>query len=394
MSPARDPRPLVVHVVYRFDIGGLENGLVNLINNLPVACYRHAVVALTGITDFRFRIDRPDVEFVALNKAPGHGITLYPRLYRLFRRMQPSIVHTRNLAALEASVPAWAAGVPVRIHGEHGRDAGDFDGSNRKYRWVRRLYRPFVTRYVAVSRDLGVYLTESVGFSEDRVEQIYNGVDGKRFAPAEGATAAIDGYPFADPRLFVVGTVGRMVEVKDQLTLAHAFVHALRGQPHLQERLRLVLVGEGPLRAEALRILEGAGLAHAAWAPGARSDIPAILRGLDCFVLPSRGEGMSNTILEAMATGLPVIATKVGGNAELVEDGRTGRLVAAGDVAGLAAAIVSYASDVDAARAEGREGRRKVERLFTLEAMAKRYQQLYDRALGSSPTRVQHMDPA
>ena len=141
----RDTRPLVAHVVHRFDVGGLENGVVNLINHMPAECYRHAVIALTEVTEFKKRVTCNDVQIVALNKSRGHGVKIYPHLYRLFRQMRPDILHTRNLAALEAIVPAWAAGVPARIHGEHGRDVGDLDGSSRKYQWIRRLYRPFVT---------------------------------------------------------------------------------------------------------------------------------------------------------------------------------------------------------------------------------------------------------
>ena len=150
MMPDRDPRPLIAHVVFRFDVGGLENGVVNLINHLPRDAYRHAVISLTDITDFRRRVTRNDVQFVALQKSPGHAYKLYPALYKLFREMRPAIVHTRNLAALETVVPAWAAGVPVRIHGEHGRDMLDLHGSNRKYQWVRKLYRPFVTQYIGL----------------------------------------------------------------------------------------------------------------------------------------------------------------------------------------------------------------------------------------------------
>ena len=133
MILAHDARPLVAHVVFRFDVGGLENGVVNLINHMPADAYRHAVISLTEITDFRRRIVRDDVSFVALEKPPGHAIRIYPRLFSLFRQLRPAIVHSRNLAALEVAMPAWAAGVPVRIHGEHGRDIGDLDGSSRKY---------------------------------------------------------------------------------------------------------------------------------------------------------------------------------------------------------------------------------------------------------------------
>ena len=118
-----------------------------------------------------------------------------------------------------------------------------------------------------------------------------------------------------------------MDHVKDQSTLARAFVAALQMNPSARDRMRLVIVGEGALRAEAERILDDGGAGELAWFAGQRTDIPEIMRGLDCFVLPSRGEGISNTILEAMACALPVVATRVGGNAELVEDGLTGRLV-------------------------------------------------------------------
>ena len=119
--------------MYRFDTGGLENGVVNLINQMPATAYRHAIISLTTITDFRQRIVRDDVQFIALNKPPGHAIGMYPQLFRLFRELRPAIVHTRNLAALELVVPAWAAGVPVRIHGEHGRDVGDLDAPTRSF---------------------------------------------------------------------------------------------------------------------------------------------------------------------------------------------------------------------------------------------------------------------
>src|SRR5437773_120523 len=151
MTGLCDTRPLVAHVVYRFDVGGLENGVVNLINHMPASAYRHAIISLTEITDFRARIERDDVDFFALNKQPGHGYALFPRMFRLLRELRPAILHTRNLAALEMAAPGWAAGVRVRIHGEHGRDVGDLVGANYPHLLARRLYRPFVSRYVALS---------------------------------------------------------------------------------------------------------------------------------------------------------------------------------------------------------------------------------------------------
>ena len=376
-----DSRPLVAHVMHRFDTGGLENGVVNLINHMPANSYRHAVIALTDITDFKKRIQRPDVQFFALNKSPGHVLWIYPQLFRLFRRIKPAIVHTRNLAALEAAVPAWAAGVPARIHGEHGRDVGDFDGTNKKLQWIRRIYSPFVKHYIALSQDLAHYLTHPVGIGAKRVTQIYNGVDAVRFHPST-ERQNIPGSPFNSVGLWLVGTAGRMQTVKDQTNLARAFVLAIQADPALSEKLRLIMVGDGPLRHESLAILEAAGLAQLAWLPGERSDMPDIMRGLDCFVLPSLGEGISNTILEAMASGLPIIATHVGGNPELVQEGRTGKLVPAADPDALAQAIIDLALSPEIARAMGSAGRKRIEAQFSMKAMVGSYQQIYDRLLG------------
>lgn len=375
---AADPRPLVMHLVYRFDTGGLENGVVNLIDHMPESAYRHMVVSLTEVTDFRQRVRRRDVDFVALHKPPGHGVWLYPRLVRLMRQHRPSVVHTRNLAALEAVVPAALAGVPARVHGEHGRDVTDLDGSRRRYQWLRRAYGPFVSHHVALSRDLADYLVQRVGVAPHRLSQIYNGVDTERFSP--GARPVAD-FPFDPSRHWIVGTVGRMQAVKDQPTLARAFVQALHTEPALRERLRLVLVGEGPLRDECGRILAAAGCADLAWLPGERSDVADLMRQLHCFVLPSLAEGISNTILEAMATGLPVIATPVGGNADLVGHGRNGELVPAADPAALAARLAALAAQPAHAAAMGDAGRAEVLARFSLASMVAAYQGVYDRLL-------------
>jgi sugar transferase (PEP-CTERM/EpsH1 system associated) len=379
-----------MHVVYRFDVGGLENGVVNLINHMPASAFRHAVVSLTDVTSFRERVHAPGVDFIAFGKPPGHAVRLYAKMFRLFRRYRPAIVHTRNLAALEAVIPAWLAGVPIRIHGEHGRDMNELAGSRRRYNWVRRFYRPFVTHYVALSRDLADYLATSVGVPTHGMTRILNGVDATRFAPAGDAMQPIAGFPF-DPRShWVVGTIGRMQSVKDQTTLARAFVRAVSETPELRARLRLVMIGDGPLRAECRAILEQSGLADLAWMPGERQDVDSILRGLACFVLPSRGEGISNTILEAMASGLPVLATDVGGNAELVQRGGTGELVPAGDVQAMADALRRLACDPERAAALGRAGRLAVEERFSLESMIAAYRRLYESQIGLAAARGRH----
>jgi sugar transferase (PEP-CTERM/EpsH1 system associated) len=375
----------VVHLLYRFDTGGLENGVVNLINHMPEGAYRHMVVALTEVTDFRHRLRRSDVECVALHKSPGHGVRLYPALWRLLRARRPAIVHTRNLAALEMQAAAWAARVPVRIHGEHGRDIDDLDGSSRRHQRLRRLYSPFVHRYVALSRDLATYLSGPVGISPSRIAQIYNGVDAEKFAPAPGpGPATIAGCPFQEAGQWLVGTVGRMAAVKNQALLARAFLMARHLDSAFAAGARLVMVGDGPLRAQAQSILDDGGAAGTAWLPGERNDVADVMRGLDCFVLPSLAEGISNTILEAMACGLPVVATAVGGNGELVDAGRTGLVVPTDDPSALAQVLLQLWRDRDAGRNMGHAGRAEVEQRFSMQAMVAAYQRLYDQQIAAA----------
>jgi sugar transferase (PEP-CTERM/EpsH1 system associated) len=364
-------------------VGGLENGLVNLLNRMPAARWRHAVVSLTRISGrFAERVQRSDVQFIELDKRPGHLVRDYPRLRRLFRQLRPAVVHTRNLGALEASVPAWAAGVPVRIHGEHGWNREDPDGRRRRYRYVRRLYRPFVHRYVALSCHLAEYLEHQVGVSPLRISQIYNGVDTERFRPAE-ARQAIAGCPFGDPADFVTGWIGRMDPVKDLPTLLHAFAFA-RQRAGGGARLRLALVGDGPARASVERLVEALGLRDHVWLAGERADIAHVMQGLDCFALPSLGEGISNTLLEAMASRLPIVATRVGGNGELIESGMTGLLVPPGDARALATALLAHVSDRTRARRQAKAARRVAETRFSLTRMVSDYCGLYESALAAA----------
>ena len=372
--------PLIAHVVHHFDTGGLENGMVNLLNRIPPERFRHAVICLDGFSDYRLRITNPAVEFFALGKRPGHDFGLHLRLARLLRRLRPDLVHTRNLSALEGQFVAAACGVRARVHGEHGRDVFDLLGRNRKYNLLRRLARPFVHRYIAVSRDLARWLEETVGVAGARITQIYNGVDVERFRPREDVRPRL-GPPGLTAQDIVVGSIGRMAQVKDFPSLVKAFARVLALRPELRGRLWLFLIGEGPTRQICARLAAELGVADRVWLPGNRTDTPALLQAMDVFVLPSLGEGISNTILEAMASALPVIATRVGGNPELVEEGATGRLVAPGQPEELACALLEYLDDPARRRREGAQARARVQAHFSLEAMVRGYLGVYDEVL-------------
>lgn len=373
-------RPLIAHVVYHFGVGGLENGLVNLINRLPHARYRHVIVSLTGSSEMAERIRRDDVEVICLHKPEGNSPVFLFRLWRLCRRLRPAIVHSRNLAAMEAQLPAWLAGVPGRVHGEHGRDVADLDMRSTRYRRWRQLFRPLIQRYIPLSAELADYLRREVGVGEAKLRPIINGVDTERFHPARGERKALLPPALRDPGLLVIGSVGRLERVKDQLTLARAFVR-LCETPTLRQRLRLVLVGEGRLRPEIEAVLSTGGVRDLAWLPGSRDDVPALLQAFDIFVLPSLAEGISNTLLEAMACGLPVVATNVGGNPELVVDGETGLLVPRDDPASMAAAIGRYIANDGLRLQHAAAARRRSEAEFSLATMVVRYQSVYDELL-------------
>jgi sugar transferase (PEP-CTERM/EpsH1 system associated) len=373
--------PLVAHVIHHLVIGGLENGLVNLINHMPPHRYRHAIICMTRYSDFRNRIKRPDVEVFALNRKEGRDWPTRLKLFRLIRRLKPAIVHSRGMSGLDSMLPALLNGITARIHGEHGRDMDDLDGDNRKAQWLRRLHRPFVSHYIALSKDLESYLEKKIGVPARRVTQIYNGVDCQNFRPALSGRAALPESGLANDTSFIIGSVGRMEAVKDQVCLTKAFILLATMVPEKKDQLRLVMVGDGPLRAQCENLLEGAGLRHLAWFPGARDDVADLMRGMDLFVLPSLAEGISNTILEAMACGLPVIATQVGGNPELVEEGITGNLIPAANPGALAEAMIPYLLKPGLSANRGRAGRIRTESQFSLETMVDRYMQVYDQVL-------------
>ena len=358
----------VMHALFHFGIGGLENGLVNLINGFPAGRYRHVIVCLDDYDPaFVRRVHAPDVEIHALHKRPGQDPRVWWRMWRLLKNIRPDILHTRNFASLELQLLGTLAGVRGRVHGEHGWDMQDLNGSNRKYRLVRRVLAPGVQRFIALSRDLERYLLEDVGIGADKVIQIYNGVDTDKFQPASRS---------ADAAL-VVGTVGRMKAVKNQTFLCQAFIELLERRADLVGKLKLLVVGDGPLRVDCDAMLTNAGLGTHAEFRGDSAQVAEDMRDMDIFVLPSLAEGISNTILEAMASGLPVVATAVGGNPELIEAGHSGQLVPCGDVAMLSKSLEQYVDNRALRHAHGSRGRAVVNERFSLARMIATYDHIY-----------------
>lgn len=368
------PQRHVVHLLYRFAAGGLENVIVQLVNGLPHDQFRHTIVALTEAAPaFIARIERTDVEIIALHKSPGQPFNLYPRMYSLLRRLRPDVLHTCNIAALEFMPVAALAGVPRRIHAEHGWDVSDPDGSNRRYRLLRRLYRRFVQDFIVVSAQLQTYLLDVIHVPAAHVHLIENGVDCERFRPWHEGDGVPEGWPFNEDD-YVIGTVGRLQPIKHQALLIEAFTQLLARQAN--SHLRLAVVGDGPLREALMSQAVTTGIAASVWMPGSRDDVADILRMLDCFVLPSLAEGTSCTLQEAMATALPIIATDVGGNRKLLADGALGRLVESDQAAALCAAMAEMLSQ-PSDTAGGAAMREHLLRGYSLQAMLARYARLF-----------------
>jgi sugar transferase (PEP-CTERM/EpsH1 system associated) len=378
----RHSPPLIAHVIYSLTTGGLENGLVNIINRAPPGRYRHVIICITGADEFSHRITAEGVRVIELNKREGHDLGFYWRIWKLFRELRPDIIHSRNLAALETQLLGIGLGGVKRVHGEHGREADDLDGTNFKYLIFRKCMRAFIHRYIAVSKDLESWLIRSVGARPETVRQIYNGVDHQRFSPDTVKPLALMPAPWRDvDDMLVVGTVGRLTPVKDQRSLLVSAASLRDSCPDLYRRLHVLIVGDGPLRQELMDLVDELDMKSITWLPGDRDDVPVLLAAMDVFVLPSLAEGISNTVLEAMASGLPVIATAVGGNIELVDNGVNGSLVPVGEAQALAQALALLLQNATERARQGHNSRQWVCQRFDWERTVNAYLGVYDELL-------------
>lgn len=364
--------PLVVHVLYRFEVGGLQTLLAQCINRMPAQHYRHAVICLAGHTAYANLVHRPDVQFHTLDKQPGQSLSSHRALWTLLRRLRPAVLHTYNISTIEYCLTAWLAGVPLRIHAEHGRDSIEMSGRHRKYNTLRRLLVPFVGAFVPVSADLGAWLRHTVGVPQHKISMIANGVDTTHFTPGP------EREPGATPMIWI-GTVGRIDRIKNHDGLLDAFALLLAVIPMQQANLRLAIVGDGPLLPALRERVAREAWGHQVWLPGARDDVAQIMRGFSVFVLPSLSEGTPVTIMEAMATGLPVVASRVGGVPQLVLNGQTGLLSDPADPHSLAGAIGVYIADPALAGRHGAAGRARVQAHFCVDTMVTQYDALYGR---------------
>lgn len=360
-------RTRVCHVSVGLTTGGLERLLVDFARFHDRTRFDLSFVALHDLGRPADEIRATGCDVYALH-AESRGVVYRVReLSRLFRENGIDVVHTHNLAPhFNGTIAARWAGVSVVVNTRHGQRFG----GNWKSQFLFRSVRRGVSRFVTVSDDAARLCRDSDGIPAGKVTRIWNGIDLARF-PFRG--------PSARPTAI---SVARLSPEKDFPTLIRAAALAVQSVPEF----RLQIVGNGAVRPALENLVQELDVGHRVEFLGERSDIPELLANAGFFVSSSLTEGVSLTLLEAMAIGLPILTTNVGGNPEVVADGETGRLVKAGDVKGLADGIVAMCRDAVEWPDMGRRGRDRVENNFDVRQMLRNYEQLYDELLvGRAP---------
>jgi sugar transferase (PEP-CTERM/EpsH1 system associated) len=355
----------IAHVVHSFGTGGMEKGVATLIRHASVDL-EHAVVCLTRSGD-TVRLLPKGTQVVELGKLPGNSLHFLLRLARALKSLRPQIVHTRNWAGMDGILASHLAGIHSVVHSEHGFGSENPFGDSQKRIWIYRLLSILVKEYICVSKPLARWLKETARVRKP-VSQIYNGIDVDCYKPGFNSSLRVElGIP---PQSFVIGIIASLYPIKDHATLIGAF-NKLR---QTGTDAYLVIVGEGAER-ERLEALSTEGVLFL----GNRNDVPRILHALDVYVLCSLNEGISNTILEAMASGLPVIASNVGGNPDLVSDGITGWLFPAGNVEVLMDRLYAYLHSPDTRRMHGKRGRDAAVNRYNISSMVHGYETVWRR---------------
>lgn len=337
----------VAHLVYRLDVGGLERFMVDTLNR-TCSEFRHIVVCITNKGKLAEQLD-PSIEVVELNKQPGLDLSIHKKVFQLIRRKKVDVLHTYNLPAFEYHLIAKLAGVAFSLHAEHGRYASDPQGQNPKHRLLRRLISPFVNHIICVSNDMEEWMVNFVGITAAKVSMIPNGIDTDRFLPL----ASQENSPSSDIQFL---HVARLDPVKKQEVLIKAFAEVVK---HYSGS-RLNIVGDGPERNKLEQQIQNLKLGEHVILHGQQLDTLSYFHTNQVFVLSSIAEGTPMTVLEAMATGLPIVATEVGGMPSLVHQNENGCLVAPNDEQALASAMMSYLKEPELILQHGLASRKLV----------------------------------
>ncbi len=349
------------------DPGGAERALVQLVTRLDSSRWQPAVFCLAGEGVLADELRAAGISVVCLGARRRTDVAVVWRLARVLRQFQPHIVQTflfhGNLAGRIASRLAGVRRVVSGIRVAEQR--------SRIPLWLDRWTNWLVHTNVCVSQAVAEFSISQARLAPDRIVVIPNGVDVPKFANAIAADLSSFEIP---PGSQVLLTIGRLDQQKDLPTLLEAAAILIPKHSHAH----FLLVGEGPERRQIEDMIRDRGLVGRVHLAGWRADIPELLAAGYALVLSSRWEGMPNVVLEAMAAGLPVVATQVEGVAELVIHGHTGLVVPRQSPRELAEAIEKILADPTAANVLGTAGRERVRAEFSWEKMVQKYEQIYE----------------
>lgn len=350
----------VLHVILSLEIGGMEQVVADLVQALDRQRFRPVVACLEALGPIAEEIKAKGIEVIRLPAMVPVLSFLYPApLIRVIRESGAAVIHVHSGCWYKTAVAGRLAGVKNIIYTEHGRTFPD----HRAIILMDRIFSRITAKVVAVSEELAAYLREVVRIPADKISVILNGIDLNRF-PVTGN---------GPPGRVIIGVIARLAPVKDLATLLRAMRTVLRECPGAV----LQVIGDGPERDRLELLAAELGVSDGVRFFGFRRDVPEILAGFDIFTLSSLSEGTSVTILEAMAAGKPVVATRVGGNPAIIEEGVNGFLVPVSDPAELALALLRLIHDEALRRSMGTANRAKAAREFGIRAATARYERLY-----------------
>lgn len=369
-----ETRIKVMHVLDSLAMGGTERMLANLVNRMDVQRFEHLICCVSRLGEVAGQL-RPEVRCLDMGKGATRDLMMPRRIARLIETERPHIVHTRSWAGVDGALAQRLARRRLRrlrlVHSEHGRNLPYLEFEPLKSKVARRVVYQLSDVVFAVSAELRDYFCRETGFSARRMQVIPNGVEVTRFDEADPRGVREELGLQSDD--FVIGMVSRLNATKDLLTLARAFARLHRAH----SQAKLLIVGEGSERAKLEAFAAEQGLEREIILTGTRHDVPRLLRAMNAFALSSLSEGLSGAVLEAMCAGLPVVATAVGANVELVSEGETGFLIEPRADEALAERLSRLMADGELARRLGAAGRRRVKEHYSLERMVRRYEELY-----------------